>query len=65
MEVIYLLLPLSLGLALVAVAGFLWANKNKQFDDLETPASRILLGDTPPTGQEATERCDSSPTDEL
>ncbi len=45
MEIIYLLLPLSLGLALVAVAGFLWANKNKQFDDMETPAKRILLDD--------------------
>ncbi|MCX7834860.1 MAG: cbb3-type cytochrome oxidase assembly protein CcoS [bacterium] len=51
MEILYLLLPLSLGLALAGVAAFLWAGKNKQFDDLDTPAKRILLDDhnTPKT----------------
>ncbi len=53
MDIIYVLLPLSLGLALVAVAGFLWANKHKQFDDMKTPASRILLDDKPPVEVQA------------
>lgn len=47
MEILYLLLPLSLGLAIAAVAGFLWAGKKKQFDDLDTPAKRMLLDDLP------------------
>jgi cbb3-type cytochrome oxidase maturation protein len=27
------------------VLGFIWASKKGQYDDLETPAHRILLGD--------------------
>ncbi|MDK9699980.1 MAG: cbb3-type cytochrome oxidase assembly protein CcoS [bacterium] len=42
------MLPISLGIVLVAVAAFLWASKRKQFDDLDTPAKRILLDDPPP-----------------
>lgn len=47
MEILYLLLPLSLGLVLAAVAAFLWAGKTKQFDDLDTPSKRILIDDVP------------------
>lgn len=45
MNIIFLLLPLALLLALFFVILFLWANKRGQFDDLETPAKRILLDD--------------------
>ena len=45
MNVLYLLLPLALLLAGSAVAVFVWAVKNGQFDDLETPAVRILHDD--------------------
>ena len=48
MNVIYLLLPLALLLALAFVGLFLWANKHNQFDDLDTPGKRVLLDDTPP-----------------
>ena len=48
MNIIYLLLPLALLLALVFVIFFLWATRHHQFDDLETPAHRILLDDNPP-----------------
>ena len=48
MNVIYLLLPLALLLVLVFVIFYLWAVKRDQFDDLETPARRILLDDNPP-----------------
>ena len=54
MEIIFLILPISLGLALLAVAGFLWASRHRQFDDLDTPAQRMLLDDDPvPTSQNA------------
>ncbi|HEY3296385.1 MAG TPA: cbb3-type cytochrome oxidase assembly protein CcoS [bacterium] len=48
MNIIYLLLPLALGLALVFVLFYLWAARHDQFDDLESPARRILFDDTPP-----------------
>lgn len=45
MSVMYLLLPLSLLFATAAVVVFLWAARHGQFDDLETPAARILEDD--------------------
>jgi cbb3-type cytochrome oxidase maturation protein len=42
LEVLYLLIPASFGLALAALAFFVWAIRTGQFDDLETPAVRIL-----------------------
>jgi cbb3-type cytochrome oxidase maturation protein len=43
--VVYVLLPVAAALAAVAVAGFIWAVRRGQFDDLETPAVRILHDD--------------------
>ncbi len=42
MEIIYLLIPLSIILVGLIVAGFFWAVNSGQFDDLEGPAYRIL-----------------------
>lgn len=42
MEAIYLLIPISLVLLLVALAGFYWAVHSGQFDDLDSPAMDIL-----------------------
>ena len=49
MNIIYLLLPLALLLAFVFVAFYLWAARHEQFEDLETPARRILIDDVPAT----------------
>jgi cbb3-type cytochrome oxidase maturation protein len=49
MNVIYLLLPCALFLAFVFVGLYLWAAKHDQFEDLDTPAKRILLDDQPPS----------------
>ena len=43
MEIIYLLVPLAVLIAVVIVVVFLWAVKSGQFDDLEGPAHRILM----------------------
>ena len=43
MNVLYVLVPLALALALGAVAAFRWAVRDGQFDDVETPALRVLL----------------------
>ena len=45
MSVVYVLLPLSLVLAGVAVGVFYWAVRSGQMDDLETPALRMLADD--------------------
>lgn len=45
MSVIYLLLPVAIVLAAVAVAGFIWAVRRGQFDDLDTPPLRLLHDD--------------------
>lgn len=45
MKILFILIPLSLVLLAVAVWGFFWAVRNDQFDDLETPAWRILTDD--------------------
>ena len=45
MSVIYILLPAAGVLAAVAVLAFIWAVKRGQFDDMDTPAVRILHDD--------------------
>ena len=45
MSILYLLVPLALVLAGAGVWGFLWAVRSGQFDDVETPAIRVLLED--------------------
>lgn len=45
MNIINLLLPLALILGLFFVALFIWATFKGQYDDLDTPARRILLDD--------------------
>ncbi|HYQ25970.1 MAG TPA: cbb3-type cytochrome oxidase assembly protein CcoS [Polyangiaceae bacterium] len=42
MSIIFLILPITLLLSLGAVAAFAWATRSGQFDDLETPAVRLL-----------------------
>jgi cbb3-type cytochrome oxidase maturation protein len=46
MEIITLLLPMALAIATVFIVAFIWATKNGQYDDLDTPASRILFEDS-------------------
>ena len=42
MSIIFLILPVTLLLSAGAVAAFAWATRSGQFDDLETPAIRLL-----------------------
>ncbi len=45
MSALYLLIPLSLLMVFIAVGVFIWAVNHGQFDDLDTPAWRILDDD--------------------
>jgi cbb3-type cytochrome oxidase maturation protein len=58
-SVVFLVLPLALVVVLAAVAAFAWAARRGQFDDLETPAIRMLhdedgqvRGEEPPKDEE-------------
>lgn len=49
MEILLLLIPLSVVLALVIGVAFWWSAENGQFDDLDGPGQRILMDeDRPP-----------------
>lgn len=45
MGIIYLMLVVSLVIALIFLVGFLWATKTSQFEDDYTPSVRILFDD--------------------
>ena len=45
MNIIYLLIPLSLVLVVCAIGAFFWAVRSGQFDDLHTPALKVLDDD--------------------
>ncbi|MCD8521375.1 MAG: cbb3-type cytochrome oxidase assembly protein CcoS [Saccharospirillaceae bacterium] len=47
MDLLYALVPLSLLLLGIAIAVFFWAVRNGQFDDMDSPAHRILFDDDP------------------
>lgn len=46
MSVVALLLPLALLLGVIFVAAFVWAARGGQYDDLDTPAHRMLFDDS-------------------
>jgi cbb3-type cytochrome oxidase maturation protein len=52
MEILYLLIPLSLVLVLIAGVVFWWMADSGQFEDLEGPAHRILMDDDRPEKDE-------------
>ena len=60
METIFVLLPLALLIAAIAVAFFIWAARTGQFDDLDTPAIRILFDDDEPRPSPGAAACDPS-----
>ncbi len=47
MNIFYLLIGVSLLAALIFLGAFIWAVRNGQFEDNDTPARRILFDDDP------------------
>jgi cbb3-type cytochrome oxidase maturation protein len=45
MSILYVLIPLALLLLGLAVWAFFWAVGSGQFDDLDTPAVRVVMDD--------------------
>ncbi len=48
MNVLVILIPVSLGLGLLALLGFLWTLRADQYSDIEGDAMRILQDDDAP-----------------
>ena len=61
MTVIYIVLPLALVIVGVAVWAFVWAADRGQFDDLDTPALRLLHDDVTPTNADTSSTDASKP----
>lgn len=55
MDIIYVLVPLSILLLGIAVMVFFWAVKNGQFDDMESPAHKILFDEDQPSSKRTEE----------
>ena len=47
MSVLYLVVPLAFLFAGAAVTAFIWAVRQNQFEDLDTPAIRALFDENP------------------
>ena len=45
MSVIFIVLPLAILVGAIGLAAFIWAVRTGQFDDLDTPAVRVLFDD--------------------
>jgi len=52
MSILYVLIPLALLLLGGAVWAFFWAVGDGQFDDLDTPAVRVIMDDDDKPGEE-------------
>ena len=50
MSILFIVLPLAVILASCAVGAFIWAAHEGQFDDLDTPPVRAVLGDDSDAG---------------
>lgn len=63
MSILYLMIPMGILIVIGALWAFFWAVDSGQFDDLESPAWRILLDDDsrPPKGDATS---DKAPTEE-
>jgi len=53
MVALYILIPVALGIVAVVIYLFFWAVDNGQYDDLDSPAHRILFDDEDPQHQAA------------
>lgn len=55
MTILYLLVPVAFILALAGVGAFFWSVQNGQYDDVETPAIRVLLDDETQVARDETD----------
>ena len=68
MDILFLLIPVSIIILIVAIWAFIWAVKSGQFEDMEGPAYRIIMDDDddpmippPPGASRSTEATPAKP----
>ena len=61
MNVLIYLVPMAIGLGLIALFAFLWALKSGQYEDIEGAALRVLTDDDVDKGDPAAARAVESP----
>ena len=49
MEILFVLIPVSLIIVMIALAAFVWSVHNRQYEDLEKEAYRILFDENSTT----------------
>ena len=45
MTILYLLIPIAVIFLIIAVAFFFWAIRNDQYEDMDSPAFKIVIDD--------------------
>ncbi|MFM1822871.1 MAG: Cytochrome oxidase maturation protein cbb3-type [Planctomycetota bacterium] len=50
MELVFVALPVALVIGGAALAAFVWAARDDQFEDLDTPSQRALFDEMPVAG---------------
>lgn len=56
MSILYLMIPMGILIVIGALWAYFWAVNNGQFDDLDSPAWRILLDDDKQPPEHGTEK---------
>ncbi|MBX7136926.1 MAG: cbb3-type cytochrome oxidase assembly protein CcoS [Oligoflexia bacterium] len=56
MEIVYLLVPVSVLLALAFLLAYIWSVRGGQLEDLNTPALRMLHDDEPSAERKAVDK---------
>jgi len=51
-SVVYVLVPIGLVIVAIAISAFVWATRAGQYDDLGTPAMRMLHDDDAPSDRD-------------
>jgi cbb3-type cytochrome oxidase maturation protein len=46
MEILFVLIPVSLVIVMISLAAFVWSVYNRQYEDLDKEAERILFEET-------------------
>lgn len=60
MTILYVLIPVALGMGVVALIAFIWSLQNGQYDDLAGAAERILIASDEDAPLPPAQRADSN-----
>jgi cbb3-type cytochrome oxidase maturation protein len=65
MNIIFVLIPLSIVILIAAIWAFFWAIKSGQYDDMDSPAWRVVFDDDrqPPAVDSRPDRTDNDSPD--